>query len=371
MVRSMVGWLVDAAGVHVGNTILYSFPDGLPELVDPAGQTIVVQVEGQDLVPEPDSGRLLYRSNDGVYTIVNMVEQSPNVYIAQFPTFECGDLVEYYFAVDSTDGQTFYSPYGAPDNVHDGPAYSGVEVTYEASMDVNPGWTTEGDWAYGQPIGGGGEYGNPDPTSGYTGPNVYGYNLAGDYPNNMPQRHLTSTPIDCTGKSGVRLEFQRWLGVEQPAYDHAYIRVSNNGTTWTQVWENAATITDDDWNEIIYDISAVADDQPTVYLRWTMGTSDGGWRYCGWNIDDFKVTWFSCDEAGCPEDLNGDGMVDLADLGILLAAYDATTVATSMAMAIPISPIWALCSPDTTRRAAADAATDLSPIATGSRQRPV
>jgi hypothetical protein len=33
----------------------------------------------------------------------------------------------------------------------------------------------------------------------------------------------------------------------------------------------------------------VASGQPTVYLRWTMGTTDGGWRYCGWNIDDVQL----------------------------------------------------------------------------------
>ncbi|HPQ42127.1 MAG TPA: M28 family peptidase, partial [bacterium] len=43
-------------------------------------------------------------------------------------------------------------------------------------MDTNPGWTMSGDWAWGQPTGQGGEYGDPDPTGGYTGSNVVGYN---------------------------------------------------------------------------------------------------------------------------------------------------------------------------------------------------
>jgi C1A family cysteine protease len=186
-------------------------------------------------------------------------------------------------------------------------------------LDSDPGWTTEGDWAWGDPTGGGGEYGNPDPTSGYTGNNVYGYNLFGDYANNLPERHLTSTAIDCTGLYGVTLSFQRWLGVEQPTYDHAYIRVSNNGTDWVTIWENAATITDATWQAMQYDISAVADDQPTVYLRWTMGTTDGGWRYCGWNIDDIELHAFAQAEwlAG---DLNCDGVVTPADIDPFVVA---------------------------------------------------
>ncbi len=160
---------------------------------------------------------------------------------------------------------------------------------YEFSLDTDPGWSTEGEWAFGQPTGGGGAHGGPDPTSGHTGSNVYGYNLNGDYTNSLPERHLTSTAIDCRGLFNVGLRFWRWLGVEQPVFDHAYVQVSNNGTDWVIVWENNAEVADTTWQEINIDISAIADDQPTVYLRWTMGDTDGSWTYCGWNIDDIQV----------------------------------------------------------------------------------
>ncbi|MFO7607569.1 MAG: FlgD immunoglobulin-like domain containing protein [Candidatus Krumholzibacteriia bacterium] len=157
------------------------------------------------------------------------------------------------------------------------------------TLDEDPGWTTDTGWAFGVPTGGGGAYGEPDPTSGYTGANVYGYNLGGDYPNNMPERHLTSTAIDCTNLGAVSVKFRRWLNVEQPSYDHAYFRVSSDGTTWTTVWSNGGEITDTAWIPVEFDISAVADGQPTVYLRWTMGTTDGSWTYSGWNVDDVEI----------------------------------------------------------------------------------
>ena len=100
-------------------------------------------------------------------------------------------------------------------------------------MDTDPGWTTTGQWAFGAPLGGGGSNGSPDPTSGYTGDNVYGYNLTGDYSNFMSPLSLTPPPLDLTEGSGTRIEFQRWLGVEQPAYDHAYLRVSTDNASWT------------------------------------------------------------------------------------------------------------------------------------------
>jgi len=195
-----------------------------------------------------------------------------------------------------------------PDDCDIGP----TTVTYTWDMSSNPGWTTDGLWAYGQPTGGGGQYGDPDPTSGATGSNVYGYNLSGDYENDLSETHLTTTAIDCSGLSGVSLSFQRWLNVEQPAYDHAYLRVSNDGSSWTTIWENTAEVTDTAWSLQTHDISAVADDQAAVYIRWTQGTTDGSWQYSGWNIDDVVVSGDT--SVGGPGDCNANGIPDECDI---------------------------------------------------------
>ncbi len=163
------------------------------------------------------------------------------------------------------------------------------EVQHSETLDGNPGWTTEGQWAWGQPTGQGGDHGGPDPTTGFSGTSVFGYNLNGGYPNDLPETHLTSTAFDCSGLYGVRLRFQRWLGVEQPSYDHASVRISADGTNWMTVWENDAEVADTTWISIDLDISSVADNAETLYLRWTMGTTDVGYTYCGWNIDDIEI----------------------------------------------------------------------------------
>lgn len=163
------------------------------------------------------------------------------------------------------------------------------QVFLSFPLNTDPGWTTQGQWAFGQPQGLGGEHGDPDPTAGYTGSNVYGYNLAGDYANNLPEYHLTTTALDCAAWQAVTVRFRRWLGVEQPTYDHAYLRVSNDGLTWTTVWENGGEINDNGWQEVSYDLGAIADGQATVYLRWTIGTTDSSWIFCGWNLDDIEI----------------------------------------------------------------------------------
>lgn len=81
---------------------------------------------------------------------------------------------------------------------------------YETTLDTNPQWTADPNWAFGQPAGRGGAYGGPDPNSGHTGLNVYGYNLNGDYERGLTEKNLTMPPINCTGYYGVQLSF--WHG---------------------------------------------------------------------------------------------------------------------------------------------------------------
>jgi len=181
------------------------------------------------------------------------------------------------------------------------------ELQYEWLLDEDPGWTVEGEWAFGEPQGGGGEYGCPDPTGGFTGDQVYGYNLGGDYPDNLAERHLTTPAIDCTHLTRTSIQFRRRLGVEDSEYDHASVRISTDGSSWTTLWENTGEVADGEWVLQEVDLEDVADGQPTVYLRWTMGSTDGGWRYCGWNLDDIQL--FGLGELGC-WDADGDGYTD-------------------------------------------------------------
>ncbi len=193
---------------------------------------------------------------------------------------------------------------------------------YNYPMDTNPGWTTSGQWAFGVPTGGGGEHGSPDPTSGYTGNNVYGYNLSGDYANSIATTYwLTTGALNLQNAASTKLVFRRWLGVERPAYDHAYIEVSNNGSTWTRVWENTAEVADSSWQQLTYDISTVADGQAAVYIRWGLGITDGSWIYCGWNIDDVEI-WGQVTGGGAPAAPSGLGASALSGTRVRLTWTD-------------------------------------------------
>jgi hypothetical protein len=316
MVRSVVGWLVDAAGVNVPVEKLdFAYPQGLPEYALPGGNTTIrVEVVGVGgKIPQPGTG-LLHVQAGSTWQEVAMTEVTDNVYDAHLPVATCGGPMHYYFSAQSTDGQTYVDPYNAPTDSFSATVAYGRDTFYQNDLSSNPGWTVQGLWAFGHPIGGGGQHGGHDPSNGYTGTNVYGYNLNGDYENNLPERHLTSTAISCAGKYGVHLKFRRWLGVEQPSFDHAYVRVSNNGITFTTVWENSGEVADTSWHEMDLDVSAVADNKPSVLLRWTMGPTDTAWQYCGWNIEDVQLTSLVCQSPWLPGDLNCDGAVNFGDI---------------------------------------------------------
>ncbi len=159
-------------------------------------------------------------------------------------------------------------------------------------------WGLSGEFEIAAPGGLGGDHGHSDPGTAYSGSNVLGIDLSGlgsypgDYEINLGDRayQAISPAFSCIGYTNVQLNFQRWLGVESPAFDHAYIDISiNNGSSWTQIWTNSSEIAELAWGLETIDISSYADNQPQVKLRWCLGSSDGSWQYCGWNIDDLLI----------------------------------------------------------------------------------
>ncbi len=151
-----------------------------------------------------------------------------------------------------------------------------------------------GDWEFGVPAGLGGANGNPDPTSGFTGTTVYGVDLNDDYRTDIVggPYYLTTGVLDCSLYRGVKLRFARWLGTDWNEYVGQTVEVSNDGSTWVTVYANPSGtwLSDSSWQLVEYDISAVADYQSTVYVRWGYEIKSlTAVRYCGWNIDDVEL----------------------------------------------------------------------------------
>lgn len=163
-------------------------------------------------------------------------------------------------------------------------------VVYAESLNTAPGWSMTGQWQFGTPTGSGGEVGFPDPAAAATGANVYGINLAGDYSTHATgPDYLTTTAFNLSGYANTLLRFRRWLNEESAGWAVATIDLSTDGTTWTTVWSSSGDVFDNQWTTQQLDLSAYADDQPTVYLRWGHQTFSGAWSMSGWNIDDVEI----------------------------------------------------------------------------------
>ena len=185
-------------------------------------------------------------------------------------------------SVESTDGLTY-------DGLGFQSAPRVLSTIYSANMDTDPGWTLDGGWQFGVPTGGGS--GTGDPTAGFTGSNVIGYDLQGDYPNDMSAEYATTPAIDASQYRHVHLSFYRWLGVADSWSDEASVEVSNDGANWITVWTHGWTwVADTEWVFQSFDISSVADGESTVYVRWGMGPTDESLTYPGWNVDDVTLT---------------------------------------------------------------------------------
>lgn len=179
------------------------------------------------------------------------------------------------------------------DRVSTFPLFIGpIETIHQEDFEMGDGgWSdggTQNDWRVASP---GQKFGKPDPYRAAEGMACYGNDLneAGSAWNtlyeNDADNYLLSPTINCFGKENVHLAFRRWLTVEEGIYDDAYLSVSG-----TEFFANPANgnFFDEAWEEIVYDISSVADNNPVVQIRFDL-ESDGGLRLGGWAIDDVRV----------------------------------------------------------------------------------
>jgi hypothetical protein len=292
--------------------------DGLPD--PPAALSYVIgSLPEHGSLSDPGAGAI----ESVPYTLVggNEVVYTPDLWYMDADYFQ-------FYANDGGE-----SPEGGNSNI----AVVAITVTSPApqlvhgfALDSDPGWGCEAQWEFGAPTGGGTH--NGDPVAAHTGSFIYGYNLAGDYTSGMASPvYLTTTAIDCTGLLDVELRFWRWLGVERQPFDYATVAVSSNGSDWTEVWANpTSTVSDSTWTQMAFDITAIAEDEPTVYVRWSMGPTDGGITYPGWSIDDVEIWAIPTFNPDCPGDLDNDGDIDISDLSTLLANYGTTSGALYM-----------------------------------------
>lgn len=241
---------------------------------------------------------------------VTMEAIEPNLLRAVIPSQPEFSVLNYQVELDWGNGTVA----SYPDNPAD-PWYERfvgeVEEIYCTSFEGDPkeeGWVLEPSWDHGAPQGVGG-----DPDAAYEGSQVVGValDLPGTYPT-WNQDALRSPVFDVAGHEVVRLQYRRWLNVEDGYWDQASILANGE-----PAWQNRASESemfadihhlDNEWRFHDVELTDFVDEAGELQLRFSTVT-DGGLEFGGWTIDELCIVGHGDAGPGTGSTRCGDGVV--------------------------------------------------------------
>lgn len=215
---------------------------------------------------------------------------------AALPKQKTGTVLQYKVTVTLEDGTKMTYPNNVADPFYE--YYVGeVEPLWCASFeDGGADWThaavpeNRDEWEIGAPLGLGG-----DPKVAHGGENVLGIDLSnnGEY-RRSANTYAESPEIDLAGNTNVRLQYYRWLTIEDGTFDVATIFANDQS-----LWSNTASgneqsggldHVDREWRFQDVDLSTVAASSTTgtIKLKFDL-QADQGENKGGWTIDDVCV----------------------------------------------------------------------------------
>lgn len=302
----------------------FSFPDDLPETVDPGVATTVRTAPLEDGVAlDPDSVTLVLDDGNR-QTEIAMTDAGDGTFEADLPAGECFDTYEYWFLARDTNGLSYIEPFNAPvtggfiTNVQ-----TGSETVFADDFNADNNWTVDnadadaGGWARVTPAQGNAL--EPDTDADGSGmAYVTGAN-PGESLDGGPV-YLTSPLLDLSGAPHANVSYKYWYAVDGIAAGPLTVEVSNNnGFTWTDVTEHRDG---SGWRDHQF---AVADFVPTsdsVLVRFRANNATG-LATIEAGIDAVEIVLPLCDP--CAADYDGSGSVDTQDVLAFLNDFTGST----------------------------------------------
>ena len=253
-----------------------------------------------------ESSSLIWRtrSNPDDTTQAALV-QNEDRYDGTIPKAAPGTVIQAQMELTFTNGATLRFPDNSADPWYE--FYVGEVIPlYCTDFETDPfqdgGWTHElaageeregaDDWQWGVPQS---VSGSGDPQVAFSGERVLGNDLGGGDYNGQYQadkvNFALSPVVDLQSYSDVRLQYRRWLNVEDGFFDKATIYANDE-----KIWQNLnsdngdASSThhnDKEWRFHDVAISQFAS-SGSVQIKYELA-SDGGLEMGGWTIDDFCI----------------------------------------------------------------------------------
>ncbi|MFO0829742.1 MAG: choice-of-anchor B family protein [Phycisphaerales bacterium] len=310
----------------------FAYPQGQPSFIDPSGgATLDIQITpraGQTLAA--GSAQLLVTVGAGSPVQYPLSPLGNDLYRATFPALDCGTQFKYSFSVTGDDGIVTSDPPGGIAAI--GALGEPIAMSESFESGTN-GWigglpgdtATSGQWVLVDPIGTSAQPENdhtPDPGSKcwVTGQGPVGGGVgAADVDGGITS--LVSAVYDVSALTDPIISYWRWYSNNQgsnPGTDAMPVYISNNGgASWVPletVTENAGA-----WVKKSFHIADYV--TPTSQIRLKFVASDEGTgAIVEAGVDDVAISSYDC-PTNLPGDLNSDGSVNTADLGVLLGQW--------------------------------------------------
>ena len=330
--------LANPQGVCVLPPLLaFAFPGGLPEIIDPAGDTIRVEVSGANGgTPQPATGLLHYDTGGGLVTIP-MSEVSANVYDAVFPAIACTTTVNYFFSAQTTSAEVVNDPFVAPNQLYTTLSTVSLIVAFADDFEADLGWTVtndaplvDGQWERGVPLTlDVCNRGNPGTDADGSGQCYVTDNSAANGCNSDVDggtTTLTSPAMDASDPDAV-IAYWRWYSNtfgNSPMADVFVIDVSDdNGANWVNLETvgPAGAEVGGGWFRKEFLVADIAGIVNSAQFRVRFLASDlGAGSVIEAGVDGVEVFTYICDGTVLG-DLDGDGIVGINDFLILVAGW--------------------------------------------------
>lgn len=312
--------------------VVLSLPDGQPEFFDPRGQAIRVQTALQPGVELGPDGVMLETVVDGVPTITPLSQARNSIWQGVAPTIACGKTISWrVIAALAEGGQASLPSQGSYAAI----AGLGLDQAARDACESSVGWSaslptdnaTSGRWVNAVPVPTSVAPGSDVSTDGtrcwVTGNGVPGgADGAADVDGGTTT--LTSPAYSLADLQDPRVSYHRWYsnnGGAAPNEDSMPIQISGNGgASWTQlelVVENAGAWVRKEFR--VFDF--VSPSSQSIQLRF-IARDLGNPSLVEAAVDEIAISATACPEASAG-DLDANGTVDAADIGLLLLQFGA------------------------------------------------
>ncbi|MCR9246033.1 MAG: hypothetical protein NXI31_13460 [bacterium] len=282
--------LANPQGICDCPAIEFTYPNGLPTLVNPDGSTTLrVQIGGQQPL---QAGSVRFHVDIGAgFQVLTPTQVGTNLFDVNFPATSCLTNISYYLSAQDTGSNTYTDPQNAPSAVHSAISGEGTNTIRTYNFNTTPpGWNVintslqTGAWTRATP------FDSRGPSSDYDGSGqcwVTG-NANNEDVDGGPTVLRTET-FNLNAANDPVIRYALWF--ETTGSDVMDVQVSENGgSTWTTVETLSA---DQGWQMHGFRVLDYATNLSQIVVRYSIADQPNN------SVTEGAVDAFSIDDTTC------------------------------------------------------------------------